>query len=198
MNHTMKKLSLVLLTACMAVVFAACGGNGDKKAETSPPEQKQEQVNNQKQEETKHEDQVIVDKDHEDAADTATFSSKVAGFSLKYPEVWNNLVKTIDEPANDTPSIDRIVSFMYAPKGEIDPNSASLFTVYKVSKKEYDKMKKEEGPALGEVIAENDKEVWLGALPQSNPYDLESKEGKQFQDILMNFEFLKKNFAILT
>jgi len=130
-------------------------------------------------------------------ADTETFTSKVAGFSLKYPEVWNNLVKTIDEPANDTPAIDRIISFMYAPKGEIDPNSESLFTVYKVSKKEYDKMKKEEGPALGQVIAEHDNNVWLGSLPQSNPYDPESKEGKQYQDILMDFKFLQKNFTIL-
>ncbi|UHA74596.1 hypothetical protein [Paenibacillus sp. 481] len=174
---------MILFGAVMSIALLA--GCGDKEAATAKPEVKTETnntTNNNKQE--------------TQTPNANVFTSKEGQFTLAMPEKWANTVKMEErKDMQELPGVDLIVEFNFTPDGKKD--SESLFTIHKMSKKNFEAMSKEEGPGLGEKIAENDEFVWVGTTPQSNPFEPESKEGKQFNSLMMEFDYFKTNLKIV-
>ncbi|MCR8844966.1 hypothetical protein NQ117_14890 [Paenibacillus sp. SC116] len=192
MNKNKQKL-IAILTALTFVLLAGCTDNKPAETPKTPEKQVETQAQgNQPTAENKKEEQL--QDGHENEADLKTFISKEGGFSLVQPEMWNDNVSAV-EGENDEMKAEWETSFHILVDGKADKDSTSLMTITKMTKANYEALVKEEGP-MGEKLAENDKHVWMLTLPQANPYEEKSDEFKKFNDMMLDFEFVKKNFKI--
>ncbi|WP_232698038.1 hypothetical protein [Brevibacillus daliensis] len=185
MNKRTYKIALTSLTVLLLFAFTACS-----KPQSEAPTKTGSQTS------TENLGTEQFDDGHGNEADVETYASKESGFTLKYPEIWNDVIKVNEHKDDSMPAVEMITSFLYAPEGKQQDDLESLLNIYKVTQDNYAKMSKEEGPELGVKLAENDKFVWLGSLPQSNPFDPNSEMGKQFENLVVELEFHKKNLSL--
>ncbi|WP_028594437.1 hypothetical protein [Paenibacillus assamensis] len=193
MNKNKQKV-IAILTALTFVLLAGCTDN--KAAETPKTTEKQVETQtqgNQGTSENKKEEQL--QDGHENEADLKTFISKEGGFSLVQPEMWNDNVAAV-EGKNAEMKAEWETSFHILVDGKADKESSALMTITKMTKANYDAISKEEGPTIGDKLGENDKFVWVMSTPQANPYEEKSDEFKKFNDMMLDFEFVKKNFKM--
>ncbi|MBD8500310.1 hypothetical protein [Paenibacillus arenosi] len=111
------------------------------------------------------------------------------------PEMWNDNVAAV-EGKNAEMKAEWETSFHILVDGKVDKESSALMTITKLTKTNYDAISKEEGPTIGDKLGENDKFVWVMSTPQANPYEEKSDEFKKFNDMMLDFEFVKKNFKM--
>lgn len=202
-NVKRSKWGIAILTVLAVGLLAGCSDN--KSADASKVSDQQAEVQDSKQ--TSNEEKKVEAKEeqpvsdgHENEADVETFISKEGGFSLELPEMWTNteteVVGIVEGKDEIMKNIDWQTSFYLIVNGKADESSGPLMTISKMTKENYEIMAKEEGPALGEKLDENDKYVWILSLPQSNPYDEKSEEFKKFNDMVLDFDFVKERFHV--
>lgn len=85
--------------------------------------------------------------------------------------------------------------FTFAPNQRKD-NPASLLTIFVMTVPHWNHLSKLEGPPLGEVLAQTHGLVYLVSMPQSNPFDPQTPDGKLYQDMVMSLEQVKSAFAV--
>ncbi len=123
------------------------------------------------------------------------YKNEKLGFEFKIPERWggNYQVKEIE---NQETIKGKTVKFLLDPKNAKDEHREGLLSFYIIDKNVYAESEKEEGPSIGEYLGEKEDLVYLVGLPQSNPFEVDSEEGKIFHEMNMSFEDIKAAFTI--
>ncbi|MGZ9586571.1 hypothetical protein [Paenibacillus marinisediminis] len=188
-NKKRNKWIITILAALTMVLVAGCSDN--KSAETpKTPDKQVESKDNKQPSKEEHKD------GHENEADLETFTSKEGGFSLVQPDKWKNNVSAVEGKDEQMAAIEWQTSFHLVVNGKADENAEALVTISKITRENYDEMSIEEGPPIGDKLAEDDKYVWVMTTPQSNPYEESSDENKKFDDMAVGLNDIKNNFKV--
>jgi hypothetical protein len=122
------------------------------------------------------------------------FYSTQGDFAFNIPTKWkNNCI--VEERPSHFPTADWETSFIFAPGGIKSADGKPLLTVIRLPKAAYNTMIQKGGSKPGILLKTNEKYVWIGLLPSSNPYDPMSQKGKQFQSLLIDYQILRSYFV---
>ena len=109
-----------------------------------------------------------------------------AGFSLAIPASWEERyavgLATGEEALALQPRARWVVTFAYIPQYRRN-DRASLLRVYVFGRNDWDVLRRESGPAPGEVVAENSDSVFVAAAPQSNPFPPASADARIYDEM---------------
>jgi len=166
---------LILLTCCQP---------GPVKEETKGTEEPSEQ------------DHLMYDQPPKPIKYTGNvFYSEQGQFKFNLPTKWKNNYIALERRGKAIPTAEWETVFIYTPGGKFTHEEVPLLTVTRLSRKAYQKLRAEEGPFPGTVLKSNESNVWLGILPQSNPYDPSSPEGQKFQSLTIDYLILRSYFV---
>lgn len=130
--------------------------------------------------------------------ETNLYENKVANFHFEIPARWTGNYTiheyTDAEIKENYSSAKHVVDFAYQTQKEDD--TQSLFTIMVFGKQEWKKIAAEEGPPIGEVLMEDASQVFVVAMPQSNPFEMTSADGKLFDSMVLSFTEVKKAFSL--
>ncbi|MFF2533418.1 hypothetical protein [Brevibacillus sp. DP1.3A] len=85
--------------------------------------------------------------------------------------------------------------FMFAPNQRKEGQS-SILTIFVMTVPHWNHLSKMEGPPLGDVLAQTHGLVYAVSLPQSNPYDPATPDGKLYGQMVMSLDQVKKAFSV--
>lgn len=87
------------------------------------------------------------------------------------------------------------VHFMFAPN-QRQQEQSTLLTIFVMTVPHWNHLSKMEGPPLGDVLAKTHGLVYVVSLPQSNPYDSATPDGKLYGQMVMSLEQVKAAFSV--
>ncbi|CAI8812162.1 hypothetical protein EMIT07CA2_200028 [Brevibacillus sp. IT-7CA2] len=73
---------------------------------------------------------------------------------------------------------------------------SSFLTIFVMTVPHWNHLSKMEGPPLGDVLAKTHGLVYVVSLPQSNPYDPATPDGKLYGQMVMSLEQVKAGFSV--
>ncbi|WP_429845144.1 hypothetical protein [Brevibacillus sp. FIR094] len=127
------------------------------------------------------------------------YTNLQANFSFTPPVSWNGNYKVSQYGGADAnkilPSAKYVMKFDYTAKDGKDAEPLLMISVF--AKNDWTRLSSEEGPPVGSEIAEANGMVYVSITPQSNPFDPESEDGKQFDQLYRDLN-VTKSFALLT
>ncbi|MEO8198965.1 MAG: hypothetical protein ABI679_00455 [Gemmatimonadota bacterium] len=124
------------------------------------------------------------------------YTSPTTGFSFTLPVAWagHYRVERPDPAGNLPPAID-VVEFVYPP---IDSTIAPqvVFRVVVFTREQWDKLNAEAGPPYGWELGQKEGKVWVGGLPQSNPFVPGSADADQFDQMQISESQVSAGFHL--
>ncbi|MEH6942684.1 hypothetical protein [Bacillus sp. JJ722] len=130
---------------------------------------------------------------------STTIKSKnkdVANYSFQIPERWKNnfAIQTLEgNKAAKEDTYAQLITTFYFKNGKTTDEVLLSITTYK--KADWNKLVKDGGP-LPEVIKQTPKYVYVYQVPQSNPFDLKTSNGRIFEKMTMSFEEIEASFTL--
>ena len=126
------------------------------------------------------------------------YTNSQANFIFKLPVSWNGHYKTSQYSGKNAnqimPSAKHVVQFDYTAKNGKDTEMLLMISVF--SKNDWSRLSSEEGPPVGSVITKANGMVYVYTVPQSNPFDPQSKDGKLFDQLYGDLN-INKSFKLL-
>ncbi|WP_314589784.1 hypothetical protein [Paenibacillus terrigena] len=166
---------LILLTSCQPE---------PNKEETKEPEKPSEQ------------EHLMYDQPPKPIKYTGNvFHSEQCQFKFNLPTKWKNNFIAIERRGKAIPTAEWETVFVFSPGGKFTQEEAPLLTITRLSRKAYQELRAQDGPIPGTVLKSNESYVWLGILPQSNPYDPNTPEGQKFQSLSIDYLILRSYFV---
>ena len=114
-----------------------------------------------------------------------TYTSTTAGFDLQLPGVWKGRYLA-GERIDTTGGARLTVEFKFVPDSGSKAPSLTLMTVRIFSKAAWAAASKRPGAPIGSKLAESAKDVYIIALPASNPYAAGTKEAPEFDKLIIS------------
>ena len=122
------------------------------------------------------------------------YSNYLEGYQLIIPENWRGKY-TINKEADENSKVDSI-HFIFLPA---EKKKAELLALYHIPKEEWQKLeaKWQNSNQAFVVIGENSRNMLVAKLPQNNA-ELSGDQLKEYQEMLLNKENIKKYFVEIT
>ncbi|MGG3509008.1 hypothetical protein ABES58_26570 [Paenibacillus lautus] len=123
------------------------------------------------------------------------YKNTKANFGLEIPSSWSGHYKVKHVKSDSMfPSAKHVVYFDYISKDKQDAQSLAIISVY--AQNDWKRLSNVDKNQIGSVIGEGNGMVYAVTLPQSNPYDLQSVDGKKFEQMYKDLS-LRRTFSIL-
>ncbi|USG68271.1 hypothetical protein NDK47_13725 [Brevibacillus ruminantium] len=126
------------------------------------------------------------------------YTNPQANFSFKPPVSWNGHYKVSQYAGADAdkilPSAKHVMKFEYTTKDGKDAETLLMLSVF--AKNDWTRLASEQGTPVGSEITEANGMVYVATTPQSNPFDLQSEDGKLFDQLYGDLN-VTKSFALL-
>lgn len=132
-------------------------------------------------------------------AKAEVYHSISGGYHFAIPATWAGRyrVDTVQGPVDSAaPSgLKQMITFAYLPQdGSIRPQV--LLALVTMPGEEWDRLSREEGPPQGDLLGRRGDQVVVAALPQSNPFDSLSPDGRQFHAIRLTLDQVRRAITI--
>lgn len=125
-----------------------------------------------------------------------TFVSPVSGFRFQIPSSWHQSYRIeTPEPATNSPPANEVVEFQYVPRDStIRPPILLRIVVF--AKRDWASLADSQGPPYGWSLEEREGMVWVGGLPQSNPFAPGSEDANRFETMRLSEQQVEAAFRV--
>lgn len=131
-----------------------------------------------------------------ETASIETYTSPTTGFRFDVPSSWADHYRVErPDPAGNRPPAVEVVEFQYPPQ-DTSMMPQALFRVVVFTQDDWKALSAEEGPPFGWQLAERGGRVWIGGLPQSNPFTPGSADAVQFDKMLLSESQIGPRFRL--
>ncbi len=123
----------------------------------------------------------------------------IPAFTLTPPEHWSGRyrVETVagEQAEGIVPKARQIVEYLYLPVSTA-LGEQPLFMVIVMALEDWRLLNQQDGPPLGELLAEHHEHAFIVSLPQSNPYGMKSEDGQRFEQMHLDLEGIRRSFTL--